>query len=285
MALDNFIPQVWSARLLASLKKALVYGQPGIVNRDFEGEIREKGNTVKINSIGAVTVSDYTKNSDHAAPEALNDSDQVLVIDRAKMFNFQVDDVDRVQQMPSVMDQAMQEAAYALADSADQYIAALYANAHADNLIGSTGSPKSVTTASSAYDFLVDLGVLLTKANVPTGGRWAIVPPWYYGLMQKDDRFVKAGTPATDAVLRNGIIGEAAGFTVIQSNNVPNSGSDTLYRVMAGHSMAITFAEQVNKVEAFRPERRFADAVKGLHLYGAKLVRNKAIAVLTANPS
>src|SRR6185369_10044877 len=144
MALDNFIPQVWSARLLASLKKTLVYGQTGIVNRDYEGEIREKGNTVKINSIGAVTVSDHTKNSDISAPEALNDSDQVLVIERAKYFNFQVDDVDRVQQMPSVMDQAMQEAAYALADAADQYIAGLYTGANANNLIGSTGSPTSV---------------------------------------------------------------------------------------------------------------------------------------------
>jgi N4-gp56 family major capsid protein len=282
MALDNFIPQIWAARLLASLKKSLVYAQTGIVNRDYEGEIREKGNTVKINSIGAVTVSDHSKNTDISAPEALNDSDQVLVIEKAKYFNFQVDDVDRVQQMPSVMDQAMQEAAYALSDAADQYVAGLYTGAHADNLIGSTGSPTSVTTAAGAYEQLVDLSTILTQANVPTQGRWAIVPPWFYGLMQKDARFVSAGTARTDEVLRNGEIGQAAGFRVLQSNNVPET-SGTKYRVIAGHPMAISFAEQVNKVEAYRPERRFADALKGLHLYGAKLVRNRAIAVGTFN--
>jgi hypothetical protein len=194
MALDNFIPTIWSARLLASLKKTLVYAQAGIVNRDYEGEIKEKGNTVKINSIGAVTVADHTKNTDINAPEALNDSDQVLVIDRAKYFNFQVDDVDRAQQVPSVMDQAMQEAAYALGDAADQYVAGLYTGAHANNLIGSTASPTSVTTAAGAYEQLVDLGVLLTQSKVPTANRWAIVPPWFYGLMQKDARFVSAGT-------------------------------------------------------------------------------------------
>jgi N4-gp56 family major capsid protein len=282
MATDNFIPTLWSARLLASLKKTLVYAQDGIVNREYEGEIREKGNTVKINSIGAVTVSDHTKNTDISAPEALNDSDQVLVIERAKYFNFQVDDVDRVQQMPSTMNQAMVEAGYALADAFDQYVAGLYTGAHANNLIGSTASPTSVTTASAAYEQLVDLGVLLTQSNVPTSQRWAVVPPWFYGLLQKDDRFVKAGTAMTDQVLRNGEIGQAAGFRVMQSNNVPQT-AGTKYRVIAGHPMAISVAEQINKVEAYRPERRFADAVKGLHLYGAKLVRNTAIAVGTFN--
>jgi len=282
MALDNFIPTIWSARLLASLKKTLVYGQAGVVNRDYEGEIKEKGNTVKINSIGAVTVSDHSKNTDISAPEALNDSDQVLVIEKAKYFNFQVDDVDRVQQMPSVMDQAMQEAGYALADAADQYIAGLYTEAHASNLLGTTGSPTSIATAAAAYEALVDLGVLLTEANVPKAQRWCVIPPWFEGRLQKDDRFVKAGTPATDAVLRNGVIGRAAGFDILVSNNVPET-SGTKYRVIAGHPMAISFAEQINKVEAFRPERRFADALKGLHLYGAKLVRNRAIAVGTFN--
>jgi N4-gp56 family major capsid protein len=283
MAIDNFIPQIWSARLLASLKKSLVYGQTGIVNRDYEGEIKEKGNTVKISSIGAVTVSDHSKNTDLTAPEALNDAQQVLVIEKAKYFNFQVDDVDRVQGTPAVMDQAMVEAAYALADQTDQYIAGLYTEALAANLLGTTGSPTSIATAAAAYEALVDLGVLLTQSNIPTQGRWAIVPPWFYGRLLKDDRFVRAGTVATDQVLRNGQIGEAAGFSVMQSNNVPNDGAGAKYRVIAGHPMAISFAEQVSKVEAYRPERRFADAVKGLHLYGAKLVRNQAIAVGTFN--
>ncbi len=283
MALDNFIPTIWSARLLVNLQKALVYGQTGVVNRDYEGEIKNVGDTVKINAIGAITVGDYTKNSTISDPSALTSSQPMLEINQAKYFNFYVDDIDSVQTKPKVMDAAMREAAYSLRDAADQYIASLYTGVAAGNTIGDDSSPI-VPTASNAYEYLVDMGVLLDEANVPQAGRWVIVPPWFYGLLLKDDRFVKAGTAATDATLRNGQVGEAAGFTVLKSNNVPND-SGTKYKIIAGHPMAWSFAEQILKVEAYRPHNRFADAVKGLHVYGAKLVRSSAIAVLTANRS
>ncbi len=89
---------------------------------------------------------------------------------------------------------------------------------------------------------------------------------------------------ATDQVLRNGQIGEAAGFAILKSNNVPNT-ANTLYKIIAGTSMACSYAEQIVKLETFKPEKRFGDAVKGLHVYGSKLVRPQAWAVLTANPS
>lgn len=279
MALDNFIPSVWSARLLANMHKVLVFGQEGVVNRDYEGEIRQFGDTVKINAIGAVTIGTYTKNSDISAPEALSDSQTTLTIDQAKYFNFQIDDVDAAQQKPKVMDAAMAEAAYALADAADQYIASLYTGVASSNRIGDDTTPETISVVAEAYEYLVNLAVLLDEANVPRAARWVVVPPWYHGLLLKDDRFVKAGTATTDQVLRNGEVGEAAGFRVLKSNNVPASG--TTYHVIAGYAGAISFAEQINKVEAYRPERRFADAVKGLHLYGAKLVRPNGIAVLT----
>ncbi|MCL6611183.1 MAG: P22 coat protein - protein 5 domain protein [Peptococcaceae bacterium] len=281
MALDNFIPEIWSARLLVSLKKFLVYGQDGVVNRDYEGEIRQMGDTVRINSIGPVTVGTYTKNTNIGDPEALTDAQTTLTIDQAKYFNFLVDDVDRAQQNPKVMDQAMQEAAYALRDAADQYIAGLYTGVAAGNTIGNDTTPI-VPTKTDAYEHLVDLSVILTDAKVPQDGRWVVVPPWFYGLLLKDDRFVDASKAGTDAALRNGEVGKAAGFTVLQSHNVPNT-SGAKYKIIAGHPIAISYAEQINKVEAFRPEKRFADAVKGLHLYGAKLVRPEAIAVMTAN--
>ena len=93
MALE-FIPTVWAARLLVALRKALVYGQAGVANRDYEGEIRKAGNTVKIASIGDVTVDNYTTNTDIADPEVLTDEEQTLLIDQAKYFNFYVDSVD-----------------------------------------------------------------------------------------------------------------------------------------------------------------------------------------------
>lgn len=281
MAINNFIPTVWAARVLENLNKSLVYG--GLVNRDYEGDIRQMGDTVKINSIGAVTIGSYTKNTNIGDPETLSDAQTSLLINQAKYFNFQIDDVDKAQQNPKVMDAAMREAAYGLADAADQYIAGLYTGVASGNTIGDDITPI-VPTATTAYEKLVDLATILDEDNVPSEDRWVVLPPWYYGLLLKDDRFVKAGTAQTDQVLRNGLVGEAAGFAVYKSNNVPNT-AGTKYKIMAGQRKAISFADQVNSVEAYRPEKRFADAVKGLHLYGAKLIYPSAIAVLTANKS
>lgn len=284
MALENFIPEIWSANLLANLNKTHVYGQDGVVNRDYEGEITGAGDTVRINSIGRVTVSNYVKNTDMAAPETLTDAQLTLLIDQLKSFNFQIDDVDKAQQNPKVMAEAMREAAYALRDVNDTFLASFHTGADAANLIGNDTTPITGLTPAQAYEQLVDLGVKLDEQDVPSEGRTVIVPPWYVGLIEKDDRFVKAGTPASDAVLRNGFTGSAAGFEVLKSNNVPNT-AGTKYKIQASARIARSYAEQIVSVEAYRPERRFADAVKGLHVYGGKLVRPKALAVLTANKS
>lgn len=283
MALNNFISTIWSARLLVNLQKALVYGQTGVVNRDYEGEIQGVGSSVKINAIGAVTVGTYIKNTDIDPAETLSDATQTLTIDQQRYFNFQIDDIDRAQQKPKVMDAAMREAAYALANAADQYIASLYTGIDSGNRIGWTGTPKTdLDTAGKPYEYLVDLGVLLDEDNVPQAGRFVIVPPWFHGLLLQDAKFVATGGSNAEATLRNGIVGEAAGFTILKSNNVPNT-TGTEYRIIAGHPMAWSFAEQINSVEAYRPEARFADAMKGLHVYGAKIVRPTCLAVLTAN--
>lgn len=285
MAIDNFIPTVWSARLLQNLQKTLVYGQPGVINRDYEGEIRNFGDTVTINNIGRINVGDYVKNSDMDDPEPLTDETRNLVIDQAKYFNFQVDDVDKIQQNPKLMDEAMREAAYSLRNAADQFIASHYVDAL--HKIGDDTTPVE-PTKNDAYEYLVDLSVKLDEADVPEQGRFVILPPWYEGLMLKDDRFVKAGNLPSDQRLLNGVIGQAAGFLVLKSNNTPKVPADTEtgvkenYKIIAGHNIGWSFAEQVNQVEAYRPEKRFADAVKGLHLYGAKVVRPEALAVLSA---
>jgi len=279
--LENFIPTLWSGELLVSLKKSLVYGQEGIVNRDYQGEITAYGDTVKINSIGNVTVGDYAKNIDIGSPQTLTDAQRTLIIDQSKYFNFQVDAIDAAQQNPKVMAQAMREAAYALRNTADTFIASNMAtNALAANTIGDDVT-AIVPTQETAYDYLVDLSVLLDESDVPEEGRFVIIPAWYHGMMLKDARFTHA-TALGDDVIRNGVVGRAAGFTILKSNNAPNT-AGAFYKIVAGHAMATSFAEQVNDVEAFRPEQRFADAVKGLHLYGSKVVRPEALAVLTAS--
>lgn len=292
-SIDNFIPTIWSARILVALQKALVYAQPEVINRDYEGEIREAGNTVLINSVGDPTIFDYTKNTDMPPPETLTGAQRQLTISQSKAFNFQVDDVDKLQQQPKVMDTALARAAYKLADVADQYLAGVLYAGCTLNTIGTLMNPIVAPTptagSSGAYEQLVDLGTLLDQQNVPTDGRWVVLPPWYHGVLVKDSRFVSY---AAIDVLYNRQVGEAAGFAVLVSNNVPavaapNGASNTTVRniVLAGHQMAGTYAEQINQVEAFRPERRFGDAVKGLHLYGSTVVRPEAVAALTCTRS
>lgn len=284
MSLENFIPEVWSSRLLTSLKRTLIYAQPAITNRDYEGDIHNVGDTVRINAIGPVTISDYTKNSNLSDPEELNDAQTTLTIEKAKYFNFQIDDVDKAQGSPALMDGAMREAAFGLSNAADQYIAALMAaSVPSANTVGTTAAPIDMSTVTNAYDSLVDLSVKLDEANVPVEGRFAAIPPWFEGVLLKDDRFVKYGQNAQNERLVNGFVGRAAGFDLMKTNNAPTGGS-TYWYALAGVSMATSFAEQVRKTEAYRPEKRFADAMKGLHLYGGKVVRPEALAVLICQP-
>lgn len=284
MSLDAFIPTIWGARLLENLHAVTVYAS--VCNRDYEGEIAGAGSSVKINAIGTVNVGDYAKNSDINAPETLADSQSTLVIDQSKYFNFQVDDVDRVQQKPKVMDAAMREASYALRLAQDTYLATLHT--HAGSRLGTDTTPividNSGTAGRNAYENLVDLGVLLDEKSIPAEGRWCIVPPWFHGLLLKDQRFVSFGTDQNLATLRNGRVGSAAGFTILKAPLVPNT-AGAKYKIMAGNGMAITLAEQIMSVEAYRPQLRFGDAVKGLMVYGAKVVRPEALAVLTASKS
>jgi len=281
MSLDNFIPQLWSARLIQQYQKASVYVQ--LCNRNWEGEIKAQGDSVRILTIGNPTMYDVTKNSDIPVPEVLQDSDTVLIIEKKRGFNFAIDDIDQAQAVTSVMEMAMQNAAYVVKDDTDTYVAAkMAAGVSSSNYVASSGAPKNdLGTAGKAYEYLVALGVELDEANVPSDGRWVVVPPWYYAKLLLDDRFVKAGTPATDQVLRDGKVGAAAGFEIWKSNNTVNDG--TTYQIVAGTNDATGFADQMMKLEAYRPERRHSDAMKGLHLYGGKVIKPSGLALLYAN--
>ena len=280
----TFIPTVWASRLLTALEKSLVYGQANVSNRFYDGEVRQAGNTVKIASVGVVDVNDYVKDSDIADPAPLTDSEQTLLIDQQKYFNFYVDSVDRAQQNVNVLEEAMNSAAWRLRDYADQYLAGLMDTAvPVGNRIGSAATPM-IPTKDDAYEYLVDLGVKLDEGNVPTHGRFIVVPAWFHGLLLKDDRFVRSGTAMGDRRLMNGEAGEAAGFTILKSNNVPNT-AGAVYKIIAGHSIATTYVEQIVDLKTYQPEKRFGDAVKGLHVYGAKVVRPTALACLIANKS
>lgn len=291
MSIVNFIPSVWSAAILSALETLLVYGNPAIINSDYEGEISDAGDSVRISMVGDVTVKNYTRNADIDAPENLTDAQLTLLIDQLKYFNFQLDDVDRRQANAELKAEAATRAAYGLRKVHDSFIAGLYTDIAAGQFDGSDGSPITGFNATStkAYDKLVDLGVKLDNTDTPDDGRFVVVPPWYVGYLQKDARFTSFGTPGNRQQLEkgmpageNGLVGEAAGFQVYRSNQVPNVAS-AKYKVIGGHKTAWSKADQILETEAYRPERRFGDAMKGLHVYGAKVVRPSNLACLVAS--
>ena len=288
MAVDTFIPELWNARLLYALEKAHV--ATNLVNRNYEGEIRNHGATVHINTIGAITVKSYTKNTNIDAPETLTTTDQSLAIDQAKYFNFQVDDVDKAQAAGELVDTAMGRAAYALADVSDAFLlGVIAAGAATGNTIGSAAAPVALT-AANVYENIVKLKTKLDKANVPNTGRTIVVPPDVHSLLLLDDRFAKSGATAGQEALINGLVGRIAGFDVYMSNNVKTgTGTDTghtpYFEITAQIADATTYAEQIIKTEAYRMESRFADAVKGLHVYGAKVTDGTKIAKILASVS
>lgn len=266
---DNFIPELWSARLLANLDKTHVF--PACVNRDYEGEIRNYGDTVRINKFGDIDIYDYTRADGVGTPKDPGaGSQQVLVIDQAKYFNFKVEDIEAVQANVALMEKAMQRAAYGIADVIDKHIAAFVSKAKIK-----MDKSDAVLERQDAYDLLVDLKVALNKENVPAAGRFVVVPPEFIGLLEKDDRYTKY---ADADVMANGVKGRVAGFDVRESNNVVQAGG--VYSVMAGTDMAISFAGQVSKIEAFRPEQSFADACKGLYVFGAEVLEPAALCEL-----
>jgi len=276
VAIVQFVPDIWSAELLVGLEKSLVYAAPGVVNRDYEGEIRGAGDSVKITTLTDPVVGTYTPHTDITV-EDIDDTAATLLIDQSKYFAFEVDDVEAAQVASAVLPEQTRKAAYKLRDAADQVVAAAQLAAVV------AGSQKiaeaTYSTAASIYDLLVDLNVFLDNANVPQEGRWAIINPAAYAKLLKDTRFVGDGSAVGATTRANGIVGEAAGLTILKSNNVPDGpGAGAGKELIVGHSSATTFAEAIVKVESARMEKRFADLVKGLHVYGTKVVRPTALA-------
>lgn len=281
MAVTNFVPDLWSAKLLVALRKAAVAGN--LVNRDYEGEIKREGDSVKITSINDVTIGTYTAHTDITV-EDIDDATRSLIIDQSKYFAVELDDIEKAQYKKggkSPLEQAVDNAAYQLRDVSDAFLLAAMTTA-AQGTANDLGTVAIHTTARNLYDSFVDLSVVLDEANVPEEARFAVVKPAVYGKLLKLDEFIAAGDAVGAATRGNGYVGEVAGLSIYKSNNLPavTDAAATGGFVLAGSRIATTFAEQISSVEGARMEKRFADMVKGLHLYGAKVVRPTALAVV-----
>ena len=276
--LAGLVPEVWSDLLLSRLNDALVYRN--VVNTDYEGEIRNFGDTVKINEIGPVTISSYSATSTSGLTvQSLSDAQKMLKVDQAKSFAFWVDDIDQLQTKPKVMAEAMSEASWGMANNIDEYIAALHSEAGL--VVGGTAVTGQDITSTNVLKYLSIAQTKLDEANVPEAGRWMVVPPWFAHKLILARIVHDTNNSAT---LAQGLLGRGIyGFDIYKSNNVVNGGSTDLAKIMCGYRGSISLAVQVIKVETVRPSFHFKTLVKGLVVYGAKVVRPGTLGVLHAD--
>lgn len=281
----NFIPEIWSGKLIENFYDATVLA--AISNTDYEGEIRQYGDTVNIRTTPELTVRTYEKGMTLQVENPDKPKLQ-LVIDKGEYFAAVEDDVDKVQADINLMDTWSKDASERMKIKIDQRvltdmlpgIAAANKGATAGRIsaninLGTTAAPLAITK-TNVLDFLVDLGTVLDEANAPEGDRFVVIPAKMAGMIKKSD--LKDAALAGDGVsiLRNGRLGMIDRFTVYMSHNL-NVASGK-FSVVAGHKMGLTFASQMTNMETIRSEHTFGNIIRGLQVYGYKVVKPEALA-------
>lgn len=278
MAGALFRPEIWSRNFIVNVEKALVY--KNVANTDYEGDIAGGAKSVKINEIGDVTIRDYSEDTDITV-EQLSDAQKILNIDQKKYFAFNIDDVLKAQSNVSLMEAAMRKAAFNMADVIDAFIAGLYLQTGITTAnLGTNATDLDIYATGDGHDQLISVLTnahrYMDEANVPTNSRWCVMPPWMHQYLKQAQIVDNAegGIKGGDtSAFGNGFIGTTMGFNMYASNNVSSSSSSADFRVMFGVPDAISFAGQITHIETARVEKQFGDMVKGLYVYGAKVVR------------
>lgn len=292
MSINHFKPEVWSKVLLGALEKELVFGSPMVCNRDYEGEISGPGDTVHITSLGDPVVSNYSPGQS-ITYQQVSDAGQTLIVDQAKSWSVEVDDIDKRQAAGNMMDWFENRASYRIGDQADQFLAGLYTQSSPSNWIGTSASPltPALYSTTNPADFytkvVIPAKVKLKQNNVPNDGkRYMILPPWAIGLIEQTAAFVQfpGNDGAEGEVMSNGFVGKMGGFNILESNNCVDynpsaNGGQGNWAIQFGHPMATTYAEQITETEALRLQATFADGMRGLHVFGAKVTHPEAIGV------
>ena len=267
-----FIPEVWSQKLNTMLEKDCVMLQ--CVNRNYEGEIKNQGDKVKIITPAEVSIS--TLGSSNITYDALEPTATSLVIDQKKFFAFKIDDVAQVQANTDIMEAHLKNAKKAIEEVQDSYLLAQQAYASAENIVGSEDSPI-VLNKTTIYEQFVNLALCLKNSDAVSADKrpWVVINPKIESYLLQSTEFINAHNVA-DETLREGAIGRIAGMDVLVSTNL--TAVDNKFYVLAGTNDAITFASQLAKIESLRDKDSFSDLVRGLYLYGAKTVQPKALA-------
>lgn len=267
MAIDNFIPEIWSAGVNTAFQSAQIVIPT--LNTNYTGEAR-RGNTVNIIGATTPTITDYAAGGRSITAEALADTSVSLLINQEKAFSFLVDDVDRAQAAGS-FDAWTQAAGGALAEDAEAYVLAEMLSGAGTNL-NTGGSAVVVDTADEALAALRAIRTQLTKNKVPAADRFVAVNPAFADLIIA--KLSDAGIAGGDSELRNGVIGRIYGLTVLETPLF----AEAVKPVAVGyHSATVAFVSQIEETESLRAQSSFADIVRGLNVYGAKVVRSAGV--------
>ncbi len=288
----NFIPEIWSGKLIENFYDATVLA--AISNTDYEGEIRQYGDTVNIRTSPEITLREYVKGQTLTVENPDKPKLQLL-IDKGEYFACVEDDVDKVQADINMMDLWSKDASEKMKIKIDQRvltdilpgISALNKGAAAGRIsgnfnLGTTASPVPVTKdgASSTVnvtDLIVDMGTVLDEANCPESDRFLVIPAKMAGLIKKSELKDASLAGDTQSILRNGRLGMIDRFTIYMSHNLQVQAGGK-YSIIAGHKMGFTFASQMTNMETLRSTTTFGDIIRGLQVYGYQVVKPEALA-------
>lgn len=291
----GFIPSIWSGKLIEKLYASTAYAE--VANTMYEGEIKQQGDTVEIRTTPSITIRDYQVGGGLTYEKPTSDKVQ-LQIDQSKYFAFEVNDVDAYQSdinlMDSWSDDGGQQMGIEIDTDVNAYayteVAAANAGAAAGAKSGSlnlgeTNAPV-VITKSNILDVLVDCGTALDEQNVPNTGRYVILPAWMNGMLKKSDLRDASVMGDSTSVYRNGKVGELDRFTVYVNNNLSTVTDPTTTNqctnVIFGHKKALTFASQMTNMETLPNPDDFGKLIRGLNVYGRKVIDSNAIGHLYA---
>ena len=283
----NFIPEIWSGKLIENFYDATVLS--AISNTDYEGEIRNMGDTVNIRTTPEITIKTYVKGQTLAV-ENPNKAKLQLLIDKGEYFACVEDDVDEVQSDIAMMDSWSKDASERMKIKIDQRVLTdLLPDVHASNKgqtagaisgnidLGVAGTPEALDK-TNVIGKIVDMGTVLDEANCPETGRFLVIPAKMAGLIKQSDLKDASITGDGSSPLRNGRLGMIDRFTVYVSHNLYKNGSE--YSIIAGHKMGFTFASQMTNMETIRSETTFGNIIRGLQVYGYKVVKPEALATM-----
>lgn len=280
-----FVPEIYSKKVQIALRKAAV--AEAICNTDYMGEISAFGDTVNIIKEPQIAVADYTRGLAVTATD-LTDQELVLTIDQAKSFSFKIDDLEKRFSHVNFQAVASDNAAYALRDAMDSNIlAAISAGASVTTGMGTTSAPIDIGFATGEIDPLNQMSLAakeLDEANAPEDGRWFVAAPeWYNQLANTSSKLLSVDFNAGQGSIRNGLVasGLLRGFQMYKSNNLPTNdltgatpaGTATAPEALFGHISGTSAASSMNKVETIRDTGTFSDIVRGLMVWGRKVLR------------